>query len=42
MTPEYPGAARAARLQGTVVLQAIISKEGKIENLRAVQWPSRC
>ncbi len=36
VTPEYPGAARAARLQGTVVLQAIISKEGKIENLRAI------
>ena len=34
--PVYPVLARSARIQGAVVLQAIISKEGTIENLRAV------
>jgi periplasmic protein TonB len=34
--PVYPVLARSARIQGAVVLQAIISKEGSIENLRAV------
>ena len=32
--PSYPPLARSARIQGTVVLQAIISKDGSIENLR--------
>jgi len=31
--PEYPQLARQARIQGAVVLQAVISKEGTIENL---------
>jgi protein TonB len=34
--PLYPSAAKAARIQGPVVLRAVISKEGTIENL-AVQ-----
>jgi protein TonB len=34
--PEYPPLARQARIQGTVVLQAIISREGTIEKLQAV------
>lgn len=34
--PVYPGIARAARIQGPVVLEAIISKEGTIENLRLI------
>jgi len=34
--PEYPALARSARIQGTVVLSAIISKEGTIENLRVL------
>lgn len=34
--PEYPPLARQARIQGTVVLQAIISRDGTIENLQAV------
>ena len=34
--PTYPPLARAARIQGTVVLQAVISKEGGIENLRVL------
>lgn len=32
--PTYPPLARSARIQGTVVLQAMISKSGTIENLR--------
>jgi protein TonB len=34
--PDYPPIARSARIQGQVVLAAIISKEGTIENLRAL------
>jgi protein TonB len=34
--PIYPPIARAARVEGTVELQAIISKNGTIENLRVV------
>jgi periplasmic protein TonB len=34
IVPEYPPLARSARIQGQVVLQALISKEGTIENLR--------
>lgn len=32
-SPTYPALARQARIQGTVRLQAVISKEGEIENL---------
>ncbi|HEV8523392.1 MAG TPA: TonB family protein [Terriglobales bacterium] len=34
--PAYPAIAKNARIQGSVVLQAVISKQGSIENLRAV------
>jgi protein TonB len=34
--PAYPPLARSARIQGTVVLQAVISKQGVIENLRVL------
>jgi protein TonB len=34
--PSYPPLARQARIQGTVVLQATISKDGSIENLTLV------
>jgi len=34
--PVYPPLARQARIQGTVMLQAIIGKDGSIENLRLV------
>jgi protein TonB len=37
--PQYPAIAKAARIQGTVVLQATISKSGGIENLRVVSGP---
>ena len=32
--PAYPPLAHSARIQGTVILQAIISRQGAIENLR--------
>jgi periplasmic protein TonB len=34
--PVYPALARSARIQGVVLLQATISKEGTIENLRVL------
>jgi periplasmic protein TonB len=34
--PNYPPLARQARIQGTVVLQALISKTGDIENLQLI------
>ncbi|MGC1978126.1 MAG: energy transducer TonB [Candidatus Sulfotelmatobacter sp.] len=36
VVPTYPPLARVARLQGRVVLQAVISKQGTIENLRVL------
>jgi protein TonB len=36
VTPLYPDIAKRARIQGVVVLQAVISKQGTIENLRVV------
>jgi protein TonB len=38
--PPYPSIARAAGIQGTVVLEATISRAGTIENLRAVSGPA--
>jgi protein TonB len=38
--PVYPPIAKAARVSGTVVLQATISKTGSIENLRVVSGPA--
>ena len=34
--PPYPAMAKVAHIQGDVVLQATISKQGTIENLRAI------
>ena len=34
--PQYPSLARTARIQGPVVLEALISKEGTMQNLRLV------
>jgi protein TonB len=34
--PAYPPLARSARIQGQVVLQAVISKQGVIENLKVL------
>jgi periplasmic protein TonB len=39
-TPVYPPIAKAAGVEGTVVLEATISKTGTIENLRAVSGPA--
>lgn len=36
VNPAYPPLARQARIQGTVILQALISKEGSITNLQLV------
>jgi protein TonB len=38
-SPVYPVIAKSARVSGTVVLQATISKTGTIENLHAVSGP---
>jgi protein TonB len=38
--PVYPPIAKAARVSGTVVLQATISKSGMIEGLRVVSGPA--
>ena len=38
--PVYPPIAKAARVQGTVVLQAEISKAGTIQNLRVISGPA--
>lgn len=35
-TPEYPPLAKMARIQGTVRLEAIISRDGTIQDLRVV------
>jgi protein TonB len=37
--PTYPPIARAAHVSGAVVLQALISKEGTIKNLKVVSGP---
>jgi protein TonB len=38
--PVYPAIAKAARAEGTVVMEAVISKTGRIESLRAVSGPA--
>lgn len=37
--PQYPALAKAMRAEGTVVLRAMISKTGTIENLHAIGGP---
>ena len=37
--PEYPMLARLSRAEGTVVVQAVISKSGRIESARVVSGP---
>jgi protein TonB len=39
-TPVYPPIAKAARVSGTVVLQATISKTGSIEGLHVISGPA--
>jgi protein TonB len=40
VAPEYPPIAKDAHVTGTVVLEAVISKAGKIENLRVISGPA--
>jgi protein TonB len=40
VTPMYPSIATAMRIEGTVVLQAVISKDGTIENLHVTSGPA--
>lgn len=35
--PQYPAAARASGISGSVVMQAVIGKDGSIKNIRLVQ-----
>jgi protein TonB len=37
--PQYPPLAKAARVQGTVKFEAIIAKDGTIQNLKVVSGP---
>ncbi len=39
-TPGYPSIAKSARIQGTVILQAIIGKDGTVQNLKVVSAAS--
>ena len=39
VTPSYPKLAMISRQQGSVVLEATISRDGSIENLRAISGP---
>jgi len=40
VTPSYPPIAKQARIQGTVLLQAIIGKDGTVQNLKLVSSTS--
>jgi protein TonB len=37
--PVYPMIAKAAHVEGAVVVEAVISREGRIESLRVVSGP---
>ena len=41
VVPLYPEEAKKARIQGTVVLDAVIGKDGNVENLRVVSGPNQ-
>ena len=40
VAPKYPPEAKAARIQGTVVLDAVIDKSGRVDDLKVVSGPS--
>jgi periplasmic protein TonB len=40
VAPEYPALAKAAHIQGTVLIEAIIGKDGKVADLRTIGGPS--
>jgi TonB family protein len=39
VAPKYPDAAKKARIQGKVLLEAVLGKDGSIENLRVISGP---
>jgi len=39
VSPVYPHEARTAKIQGTVVLHAIIGKDGKVDKLVVISGP---
>jgi len=39
VTPTYPPLAKAARVQGTVKFEAVIAKDGSIQNLKMISGP---
>jgi TonB family protein len=41
VNPTYPPDAKKARIQGSVVLKAVIGKDGHVENLRVISGPSK-
>lgn len=41
VTPIYPQDAKDAKIQGAVILMAVIDKEGKIANLQIVSGPEK-
>jgi len=40
VTPVYPPSAKLTGIQGTVVLQAVVGKDGKVQNVKVVSGPS--
>ena len=40
VNPTYPQAARDAKIQGAVVLHAVISKDGIVDNLQVISGPA--
>ena len=40
VNPQYPTAARQERVEGTVVLQAVIDKDGSVKKLTVVSGPN--
>jgi len=40
VTPVYPPEAKKARIQGTVELEAVIGKTGRVENLKVTSGPN--
>ncbi|MFY9727278.1 MAG: M56 family metallopeptidase [Bryobacteraceae bacterium] len=39
VSPEYPAAAKQAGIQGTVVLEAIVGKDGAVQDIKALSGP---
>jgi protein TonB len=39
VAPQYPAQARQARIQGTVIVQAVIGKDGSVQNVHALRGP---